>query len=363
MLVLLAALAVQSPRIVVGTPPALVLQPTPAIEVDGNAQWRARWIGDTVIALIDPGLQTVVEINLRTGRKQVSGARGRGPGEFVNATTPIGDSAGRLLVSDLSLRRIAVFSQQRQVQHTYQYEGMVATLLRWERDTLLAVWTDIRSATSTLGKLWPGPNGALESSPVTPLADALGPNAKIEPGQPIMFAAAVSPTGVMYVADPRTYRIVRVTGREPGVVAAQREIVGRPLTREQAERRTDEVMKQMATESQLAGVLTPAVRADLVRRLLKAPQPVLSPTGLSVDGSERVWVVTTRIASGGTEVDVFCPNGTFLGTVRLRGTVRSLDWRGLKAVAVVEARPEGEEHLGIIDLYQADYHPGQCRTP
>jgi len=56
---------------------------------------------------------------------------------------------------------------------------------------------------------------------------------------------------------------------------------------------------------------------------------------------------------------VSCRNGTSFWH-GLRGTVRSLDRRGLKAVAVVEERPDEDAHLGVIDLYQAEHRQGEC---
>jgi sugar lactone lactonase YvrE len=80
-------------------------------------------------------------------------------------------------------------------------------------------------------------------------------------------------------------------------------------------------------------------------------KPYFAMTGLSEDIQGRLWVVTARSDGRSTEVDVFAPSGRFLGTVSLRGQVRSLAWRGTRVAAVVE-RAEGEEALGAVDFYR-----------
>ncbi len=351
----LLALVLQG-TVVLGTPPAMVLQRTPTIEVDGNAQWRARWLGDTAIVMIDPGPQAVVELNVRTGTKRSRGGRGAGPGEYANATTPLGDSEGRLLVSDLNLRRITVYDQKRQVLGTYRSQAMIGMPIYWEKDTLLAVWTDTRTMASTLGKIWPSQDGTLTMLQTVSIAEVLSAGAKRDPARPMVPAVTYSSSGELYVAETTVYRVFRVEGKGAGVLVAQREIVLPRLTREQAEQSAGEA----ARKAGFADQLSPAVRSAMAQRVMETPQPHFPATGLSVDGVGRLWVVTTRISALGTEVDVFCRNGTFLGTVRLRGTVRSLDWRGLKAVAVVEERPDEDAHLGVIDLYQAEHRQGEC---
>ncbi len=341
---------------VLGTPPAMVLQRTPAIEVSGNVQWRARWLGDTAIVLMDPGPQTVVELDVRTGTKRTWGGRGAGPGEYSNATTPLGDSEGRLLVSDLNLRRITVYDQKRQVLGTYRSQAMIGMPIYWEKDTLLAVWTDTRTMESTLGKIWPGPDGTLTMQQTVSMAEVLAAGVKRDPARPMAPAVTYSNSGELYVAETRVYRVFRVEGKGSSVLVAQREIVLPRLTREQAEQSAEE----RARKAGFADQLTPAVRSEMAQRIMETPQPHFPVTGLSVDGVGRLWIVTTRISPRGTEVDVFCRNGTFLGTLRLRGTVRSLDWRGLKAVAVVEERSDEEAHLGVIDLYQAEHRADEC---
>jgi len=169
-------------------------------------------------------------------------------------------------------------------------------------------------------------------------------------------AVTYSSSGELYVAETTVYRVFRVEGKGAGALVAQRQIVLPRLTQEQAEQSAEEA----ARKAGFADQLTSAVRSEMVQRIMEAPQPHFPATGLSVDGVGRLWIVTTRISPRGTEVDVFCRNGTFLGTVRLRGTVRSLDWRGLKAVAVVEERPDEDAHLGVIDLYQAEHSQGEC---
>jgi sugar lactone lactonase YvrE len=351
----LLAIVVQG-AVVLGTPPAMILQRTPVIEVGGNVQWRARWLGDTAIVLVDTGPQTVVEIDVQTGTKRTFGGRGAGPGEYSNATTPLGDSEGRLLVSDLNLRRITVYDQKRQILGTYRSQAMIGMLIYWEKDTLLAVWTDTRTTESTLGKIWPSQDGTLTMKQTVSMAEVLATGVKRDPARFVVPAVTYSNSGELYVAETKVYRVFRVEGKGAGVLVAQREIVLPRLTRERAEQSVEET----ARKAGFADQLTPAVRSAMAQRVMETPQPHFPATGLSVDGVGRLWVVTMRISPRGTEVDVFCRNGTFLGTVRLKGTVRSLDWRGLKAVAVVEERPEEDAHLGVIDFYQAEHRQGEC---
>lgn len=85
---------------------------------------------------------------------------------------------------------------------------------------------------------------------------------------------------------------------------------------------------------------------------LEEPRPYFGPGALALDDSGRLWVITERPADDSTEVDVFARDGEFLGTVMLRDRVRSLAFRGDRAVALVERVAEGVEGVPGIDLYR-----------
>jgi hypothetical protein len=80
-------------------------------------------------------------------------------------------------------------------------------------------------------------------------------------------------------------------------------------------------------------------------------KPFFAMSGLSQDPQGRLWVVTARADLRATEIDVFSPAGRFLGTVTLRGQVRSLAWKGNRVAAIVE-RDAGSESLGPVDFYR-----------
>jgi sugar lactone lactonase YvrE len=72
-----------------------------------------------------------------------------------------------------------------------------------------------------------------------------------------------------------------------------------------------------------------------MERYRKTPKLVIQRAPAE-DGQDRLWVVTGRSRADSTEVDVFDPRGTFLGTLRIPGDVHALKIQGADLYALVE---------------------------
>ncbi len=63
---------------------------------------------------------------------------------------------------------------------------------------------------------------------------------------------------------------------------------------------------------------------SLADAFLRSPKPTASVHGFADDRSGRLWVVTPRLHSDSTELDVFQRNGAYLGTRRIAGQVQGI---------------------------------------
>ena len=101
--------------------------------------------------------------------------------------------------------------------------------------------------------------------------------------------------------------------------------------------------------SQLSAVQLKAARDELA----KQPKWYFQPGGIEVDGAGRVWVATSRGGTN-TDLDVFSPDGQFIGTRAVPGHVTAFAFR-LPCLAVLGERQEGaaEGSFGV-DLYRVE---------
>ena len=162
------------------------------------------------------------------------------------------------------------------------------------------------------------------------------------PSGPALVAVASGVRGGLVAGSPETYRLAAFDSAGTSVRR-----FGRPELKAtfRTEAELDEEIRQMQ------GQVPPDAIREARARLSKEPKPYFSLAGVEVDGSGRVWVATTR---GGTrtDVDVFAPDGRFIGTVAMAGHVTTFAFR-LPWVAVLTERQEGDDQGAFgLDLYR-----------
>jgi hypothetical protein len=329
------------------TRPRLILESLPPVLLDGDPTWSARWLGPDLVGIGDVTNHRVVVADLATGKFGSFGRRGDGPGEFRAVSPPYPGPKGALGVLDITLRRLTVLTSDLKYQRTYPVPWLTADLLSWDEGGLVAVWLDA-------GVMGPPHFGrAVLSAKGETLfdrgldTDSLFKDVPTD-GSPRPVVSALDEQGNLYLADARKYEIRRLSpaGKVLGSLT-RTDVRPERLSSEEA----DELL---ARTFKMAGItFSPADRATMRAQLASKDKPLFRSSGISVDALGQVWVVTTRrTKNGGTEVDVFAPKGTFQGTVALRGDVRSLTWRGNRAVAVVMRSSEETHGLGVIDVYR-----------
>jgi hypothetical protein len=327
--------------------PRLDREERPPVVVPGAVSSQAVWLDDSTLALADTEEQRVMLVDLRSGRIRTAGRPGEGPGEYRGVVPPLRGPEGSLLVLDSRLRRATILNQALQVQRTVILPVVVSAPLQWTGAELLGTWYDFtRQMTPVLGHLRLTAGERAEPVPRLRLDSLFGVTRSEAFTLPPIVAAALGARGRIYLGRLDQYRILRLNAS--GRIDARFARPEVPALRFTAR----EIEEQTGRLRAASGAPVPAAAAGKVKDMLAGMvKPYFAMTGLSEDIQGRLWVVTARSDGRSTEVDVFAPSGRFLGTVSLRGQVRSLAWRGTRVAAVVE-RAEGEEALGAVDFYR-----------
>ena len=334
-------------RLVAQSIPTLVREEHAPLMVSGSASAQATWLGDSILALADVEEQRVMLIDVFTGKARTAGRPGEGPGEFRGINPPLRAPDGSLLVVDSRLRRATILNADLSVRRVVGFPVVISNLLRWDGTTLLCTWYDFsRLMVPVLGLLRTGPDDRAEPRPLVRLDSLFGVIRKDPFSLPPIVVAAPGSRGSVYLARVDEYRIRKLDQNRRAVRAYERRDV--PVRRFSAQEIDAEAGRIRATGS---APVPPAAAARARQMLAGLAKPFFTINGLSEDAHGRLWVVSARQENGQTEVDVFSPSGQLLGTVKLRGRVHSLAWKGNRVAAVVE-RSEGEERLGVVDFYR-----------
>jgi hypothetical protein len=346
-LVLLFALYCGLDRLVAQSLPTLVPEPRPPVMVGSSASQFATWLGDSVLALADGEEQRVMLIDVVTGKTRAVGRPGDGPGEFRGVNPPLRAPDGSLLVIDSRLRRATVFTADLAVRRVVGLPVVISSVLRWDGTTLLCTWYDFsRLMVPVLGRLRMISAEQAEPEPMVRLDSLFGMIKRDPFSLPPIVVAAPAMRDNVYLAKVDEYRILKLGPERRVIRTYQRRDV--PVRRFSAQEIDAEAGRIRAAGS---APVPPAAAARARQMLAGLVKPFFTINGLSEDPEGRLWVVSSRQGNGQTEVDVFSPGGRFLGTIKLRGHVKSLAWRGNRVAAVVE-RSEGEEGLGAVDFYR-----------
>ncbi len=329
-------------------PPRLVREEHPPVLLSGTASMQSTWLDDTTLAVADVDEQRVMLVDPGTGRVRAAAGRpGEGPGEYRGVTAPIPGSDGSLLVVDTRLRRATILSRGLQVQRTVGFPVVINTVLRWTGTALYCTWYDFtRQMTPVLGLLRVTEADRALAEPLVRLDSLFGATHREPLALPPIVAAAAGTRAHTYLGKVNEYRILELDAKGRVITTFARPDL--PVVRFSAQ----EIETETAKVRGATRTPVPAAAAARVKDVLAGmAKPFFAMSGLSEDPEGRLWVVTARADLHATEVDVFSPTGRFLGTVKLRGLVRSLAWNRHRVAAVVE-RDGGEEQLGAVDFYR-----------
>ena len=150
-----------------------------------------------------------------------------------------------------------------------------------------------------------------------------------------MVAIAATPTGDLVLADRRSYRI--------GAVNAAGEIItqtGRDIPRREKTAEEIEVERQRMRGAPADAEIDPL-------------HPHIEYNGLDIDGSGRIWVLTTRWTETESIFDVFAPDGEYLGEATANALLRRGSWAvapffmGDNRLASVVQLPDGSEQVWV----------------
>jgi hypothetical protein len=229
-------------------------------------------------------------------------------------------------VVDMTLRRVSRLDRAGAFVSSAPLGGFASAVGARARTGELVVLLDDFRGTFTLER-WSATDSAVSIGTVPRSAAA-------QAGTLTIPSIAVAPSGQIAVSrDPNEYRIVLMSpsGQTMGEVVRDIPRARRtPAEVEAIERRRQQSAIRMRSERSLGRGSPPLMRPSSTDL-----KPHFSIDGLRYDDSGRLWVKTMRGNESSTVLDVFAPDGKYLGEVRVPVSmgVFSLAGRWLVAAA------------------------------
>ena len=321
--------------------------------LDGTAAPSIAWLGDTALVLIDVDEHQVMVARRRDGGISRIGRNGSGPGEFQTPRQVIADPSGRIVVDDVDTKRFTLIgSDLRYLASIPGVEGVHTVLLQLEQARLTIVHA-APLGTPRVSDVDLTSGGIVERFDVFVMDTSVRSMISVGTAQlPNPSLGAVRTTrGEIVVGNPLTYRMT--TLKSDGAVVRR---FGRPELSIEMETEAEAAKRSGALRKSLAAAQGGPVSGRLLSRLARmAEGPHAKPhfvAPLMADTTGRLWVATTRVKGGMTEIDTFDSEGRFVQTLRVRDRVRALAVR-LPLVAILVERLQGdEEGMDGIDLYR-----------
>jgi hypothetical protein len=273
------------------------------------------------VALFDEGESQIVCIDPDSGATHRFGRHGAGPGEFNSATGMIGLPDGGLLVFDpIGNVRFTLIDRNWKLKRVVRAGQQFLGLFRPTSDSVLTIGGP-RSRDLIAVSLHDGG-----------VATRFAPSARdtalfIGPYRYDFFGFWLVPLrrGGWYIVSPWHYSILVADQQGQVLSRFGRNIAREPLTE-----------KEFAAATTLMRRMNPGANLDpVMEQVRKTPKPVIQRAPVE-DTKERLWVPTGRVRQDSTELDVFDPNGHFIGTRRVPGEVQALAAAGMELYILVE---------------------------
>ncbi len=329
--------------------------------LDGTATPLIAWLGDTALVWIDASENQLIVTRLRDGEVRRVGRFGSGPGEFRRAFRVITDARGRIVVEDVSLRRFSIFGADLGFLSAFPGTGNPnAVLLQLDPARLTVLYTpSISMGTRRVADVEISGDRSVDRFDVfardTTIRFMLKARTSLIPYS--VVGAVMTGKGEIIIGNPLTYRM---TSFGPDGTPLRR--FGRPELPLEMETAIEAATRSERLRRNLDGARGKGVSDELLSRMAGSAErlqekPYFVQTALATDTTGRLWVATTRVTGGMTEIDLFDSTGRFVQTVRVFDRVRALAVR-LPLVAVLVERLKGdEEGLDGIDLYRVRENP------
>ncbi len=322
--------------------------------LDGTATPSIAWLGDPALVWIDEGEKQLIVTRLRDGEVRRVGRFGGGPGEFRRPFRVITDARGRIAVEDVSLRRFSIFGADFGFLSSFPALGGPNTVLLQLDAVRLTVSYAPLMETPRVADLDISGDRFTDRFDVFARDTTIRSMLKVRTSQiPNAFVGAVmTGRGEIIVGNPLTYRM---TAFAPDGTPLRR--FGRPELPVETETPAEAASRSKSFVGDLGGTQGGEVSNGQLSRLASEIQKPRAKhyfvqAALAADTAGRLWVATTRVTGGMTEIDLFDSTGRFVRTLRVPDRVRALAVR-LPLVAVLVERLKGdEEGLDGIDLYR-----------
>lgn len=335
---------------------SLVPVPTPTEwrGLDGTAAPSLAWLGDTALAWINRDEHQVIVARLRDGQARRVGRLGGGPGEFRLPSRLITDARSRIAVEDPGNQRVTIFGPGLHDLTSLTSSGSNnALLLRLDPGRFTVLYSPPMES-PRLGDVDISADRLTDRFEVFARDTSIRSMITVGSRQlPSGFVGAImTGKGEIIVGNPVTYRM---TTFAPDGTPLRR--FGRPELPVDMETPAEAATRSKLLRRDLDGARGGEVSDRLLSRLASQAEkprakPYFEPAALATDTTGRLWVATTRVTGGTTEIDLFDGTGRFTQTLRVPDRVRALAVR-LPLVAVLVERLHGdEEGLDGIDLYR-----------
>ncbi|MGD8330610.1 MAG: hypothetical protein PVJ49_14345 [Acidobacteriota bacterium] len=186
-------------------------------------------------------------------------------------------------------------------------------------------------------------NGGSECAQIT---TAIALTGAAPEGFRAVLAAAATPSGELVIADTATYRLWVLDGDGNAVRQFGRDIPPPPKSAEQleAEREANRARLESGREE----------------REIDPSRPYIVRSGIQVDGSDRIWVLTQRYTADEWVFDVLDAEGAFLNEVRTEA-LTAMDGYQITPfaitgdrLAVVSNQADGSARIDVYRIVESD---------
>lgn len=331
-----------------------VQAPTEWRGLDGTAAPSIAWLGDTALVGINAGENQLIVTRLRDGEVRRVGRLGGGPGEFRLPSRLIADARGRIAVEDPGNQRVTIFGPDlRYLSSLTSYGGRNALLLQLDPARLTVLYAPPMES-PRVGDVDISGDRFTDRFEVFAKDTSIRSMITVGSGHlPSSFVGAVmTARAEIIVGNPLTYRMTAFAS--DGTPLRR---FGRPELPLEMETPAEAATRAKALRRNLDGTRGGEVSDRQLSRLASQAEkprakPYFVPAALAADTTGRLWVATTRVKGGMTQIDLFDSAGRFVQTLRVSDRVRALAVR-LPLVAVLVERLNGdEEGMDGIDLYR-----------
>lgn len=263
---------------------------------------------DGRVYLVDAYAPFVRQLDASAQLVGAFGAQGQGPGEMQAPMRSWPDPDGSVWVYELVPAGMLHFDAQGSFLGRELVQPMIPTAGDWDRSArrlymVAFIPPDVPGTRGDTRSLIAWEPGMTELETVM-TADQLPRKLDDPSASSPDTAAAVGPDGGLVIGDAWRYRVRALDPHGALRFEAQRDLE-LPVKEPDRLRREQEMYRQAGLDP-----------ADVSEQ-----EPHFHRNGLSFDDQGRLWVLTNRRSADGTAIDVFSPEGAYLGELMVPATI------------------------------------------